>query len=260
MSAGPAGQLAGKVGLITGATAGIGAAAAVAMAAAGAEVTLVGRRRELGEALVADIGATGGRASFVQADVRVSEQVDAMVATVIERHGRVDFAFNNAGIFDRMRPLHDYGDAEWDDLLSANLSSVFRCLRAEIAAMIEHGGGVIVNNASTVATRGSDRASPGYVAAKHGVLGLTRQAAVQYVDQGIRVNAVSPGPTATDVAKPLLAEGPEAVRTAMASLNPTGAFVLPEHVAAAVVYLCSDAAVMVNGHELVLDGGQLAGM
>jgi NAD(P)-dependent dehydrogenase (short-subunit alcohol dehydrogenase family) len=124
--------------------------------------------------------------------------------------------------------------------------------------MLASGGGVIVNNASTVAHRGSRRAGPAYVAAKHAVLGLTRQAAVEYADRGIRVNAVSPGPTATAMAAPLIAEGPAAVAEALGGLNPTGAFVDPAQVAAAVVYLCSDAASMINGQDLVLDGGQLA--
>jgi NAD(P)-dependent dehydrogenase (short-subunit alcohol dehydrogenase family) len=131
-------------------------------------------------------------------------------------------------------------------------------MRAELAAMLAGGGGVIVNNASTVGHRGSERAGPAYVAAKHAVIGLTRQAALAYVDRGIRVNAVSPGPTSTPVSAPLEAEGPEAVRRTLSTLNPTGRFVPADEVARTVVFLASDAATMINGHDIPLDGGQLA--
>lgn len=144
-------------------------------------------------------------------------------------------------------------------MIATNLTGVFRCMRAE-AAVMHPSGGSIVNIASTVAHRGSHRASPGYVAAKHAVLGLTRQAAVEYASTALRINAVSPGPTLTEMAAPLVAAGPDAVRTALADLNPRATFIGPDEVAAAVVYLCSDAAISVNGTDLVLDGGQLASM
>lgn len=200
---------------------------------------------------------------FVAADVRSSVDVDAMVDAVIDRFGTLDIAFNSAGIFDRGQAFHSYPDASWDDMLAVNLSGVFRCMRAEITAMLDTSeraafGRSIVNNASTVAHRGSDRASPAYVAAKHGVLGLTRQAALEYAALGIRVNAVSPGPTATAMAQPLIDEGPAAVAAALAPLNPQGAFISPEQIACAVVYLATDASEMINGHDLVIDGGQLA--
>jgi NAD(P)-dependent dehydrogenase (short-subunit alcohol dehydrogenase family) len=157
-----------------------------------------------------------------------------------------------------MNDFHTYSDDSWDDMLAVNLTGVFRCMRAELAAMLTSGGGVIINNASTVSHRGSNRAGPAYVSAKHGVLGLTKQAAIQYVQHNIRVNAVSPGPTETPVAAPLVSQGPEAVAAALAQLNPTGKFISPSAIAQAVVYLASDAASMVNGSEIVLDGGQLA--
>jgi NAD(P)-dependent dehydrogenase (short-subunit alcohol dehydrogenase family) len=250
--------LAGKSALVTGATSGIGEATAYALAEAGARVLVVGRRQELGAKVLANIRESGGVALFHSADMRSSDEINAMVERAIAEFGGLDIAFNNAGIFDRMNDFHTYGDEAWDEMLAVNLTGVFRCMRAEIASMITTGGGVIINNASTVSHRGSHRAGPAYVAAKHGVLGLTKQAAIQYVKHGIRVNAVSPGPTNTPVAAPLVAQGPEAVATALAQLNPSGEFVSPSAIAHAVVYLASDAAKMVNGSEIVLDGGQLA--
>lgn len=252
-------SLLGRVALVTGATSGIGETTAVALAEAGAKVVVAGRRAERGDAVVATITDAGGDAIFVAADMRVPTDIVAMVDAVVGHYGSIDIAFNNAGIFDRSHLMHEYADDAWDEMIAVNLSAVFRCMRAEIGAMVTGGrGGVIVNNASTVGHRGSERASPAYVAAKHGVIGLTKQAALQYVGNGIRVNAVSPGPTLTPVAAPLVAEGPAAVRAGLAMLNPKGEFVSPEEVAATVVFLCSDAAAMINGHAIALDGGQLA--
>lgn len=243
--------------LVTGATSGIGAATALALAIDGAVVVVSGRRVDAGRRVVDAITAAGGEARFVAADVTRTGEVTDLVQSVLDDHGRLDIAFNNAGIFDRMHEFHTYDDNAWDDMLTVNLTGVFRCMRAELAVMADRGG-VIVNNASTVAHRGSLRASPAYVAAKHGVLGLTRQAALEYAGRGVRVNAVAPGPTRTPVADALVAEGVDAVHAALADLNPTGDFVTVEQVAAAVVFLCSDDAAMINGHALAIDGGQLA--
>ena len=250
--------LEGRVALVTGATSGIGEATAYALAEAGAHVAVVGRRIHEGERVVRDITDAGGSSIFITADMNDSGSVNNMVDTVIATYGRLDIAFNNAGIFDRMNDFHTYSDESWETMMNVNLTGVFRCMRAEITTMLTSGGGVIINNASTVGHRGSERAGPAYVAAKHAVLGLTKQAALQYVNRGIRVNAVSPGPTQTDVAAPLISQGPEAVASALSLLNPTGQFVAPRLVAQAVVYLASDAASMINGHDIVIDGGQLA--
>lgn len=233
---------------------------------------VAGRSAERAGGIVAAIRQRGGAAASVLGDLRDSGFADEAVAATVRTFGRLDIAFNSAGIFDRMREFHTYDDPSWDDMISVNLSAVFRCMRAEIAAMLASGlspgadgdagaagtVGVIVNNASTVGHRGSNRASPAYVAAKHGVIGLTRQAALEYVNRGIRVNAVSPGPTDTPVARPLVDSGPEAVRAALEGLNPTGRLVDPDDIARTVVFLCSDAASMINGHDIPLDGGQLA--
>jgi len=243
---------------VTGATSGIGRATACALAVAGARVLVTGRDPARGAAVLTEIRAGGGDAAFHAADLRSTAAIEELVGVATDRFGPIDIAFNNAGIFDRMHAFDSYDDSSWDEMIAVNLSSVFRCMRAEIAAMLATGGGVIVNNASTVGHRGSDRASPAYVAAKHGVIGLTRQAALEYVDRGIRVNAVSPGPTRTAVSAPLEAQGAEKVRSVLSALNPTGRFVPVEEVAAAVVFLCTDAASMINGHDIPLDGGQLA--
>lgn len=243
---------------MTGATSGIGRATACALAFAGARVLVTARDYGRGAAVLAEIRAGGGEAAFHGTDLRSTAAIDELVGLAADRFGPIDIAFNNAGIFDRMRAFDRYDDNAWDEMIAVNLSSVFRCMRAEIAAMLAAGGGVIVNNASTVGHRGSDRASPAYVAAKHGVIGLTRQAALEYVDRGIRVNAVSPGPTRTAVSAPLEAQGAERVHSVLSALNPTGQFVAAEDVAATVVFLCTDAASMINGHDIPLDGGQLA--
>ena len=248
----------GRVALVTGATSGIGEATAHALAEAGAHVAVVGRRVHEGERVVSDIVTAGGSAFFVAADMNSVESINHMVETTVSKFGSLDIAFNNAGIFDRMNDFHTYTDESWESMMNVNLTGVFRCMRAEITAMLDANGGVIINNASTVGHRGSNRAGPAYVAAKHGVLGLTKQAALQYVNRGIRVNAVSPGPTQTEVAAPLISQGPAAVAEALSLLNPTGQFVAPRLVAQAVVYLASDAASMINGHDIVIDGGQLA--
>ena len=248
----------GRVALVTGATSGIGEATAHALAEAGAHVAVVGRRVHEGERVVSDIVTAGGSAFFVAADMNNVDSINHMVEITVNKFGSLDIAFNNAGIFDRMNDFHSYTDESWESMMNVNLTGVFRCMRAEITAMLDANGGVIINNASTVGHRGSNRAGPAYVAAKHGVLGLTKQAALQYVNRGIRVNAVSPGPTQTEVAAPLISQGPAAVAEALSLLNPTGQFVAPRLVAQAVVYLASDAASMINGHDIVIDGGQLA--
>jgi len=247
-----------KTILITGATSGIGESTAIEFARRGANVVVSGRNSVEGARVVNMVNDVGGRGLFIGADLRDKLAASELVEETVTAFGGLDFAFNNAGIFDRVNEFHTYSDELWDEMINVNLSAIFRCMRAEINAMLSAGHGVIINNASVVAHRGSERAGPAYVAAKHGVLGLTRQAAGEYAARGLRVNAVSPGPTRTPVAESLVVQGPEAVRSSLQRLNPSGELVEPSHIAEGIVFLCSDGARMVNGSEIVFDGGQLS--
>ena len=195
--------------------------------------------------------------------MKSESDIQAMVAFAVETYGGGYFAFNNAGIFSHEAELHDQTDDDWADVIAVNLTGVYRCMKHEIAAMLrgqlERGATFsIVNDASTVGHRGSISSGPAYTAAKHGAIGLTRQAAVTYVSNRIRVNAVSPGPTYTDVISGVRNLSGEEMVQALASLNPTAQLVKAEAVTETVAFLCSDAASMINGHAIPIDGGQLA--
>ncbi len=252
-----------KVILITGATAGIGKATALHFAQLGARVVAVARTEERGAVLLEELRDNGGEAVFFAADMKSESDIQAMVAFALETYGGLDFAFNNAGIFGHEAELHDQADDDWADVIAVNLTGVYRCMKYEIAAMLrgqleDRVTFSIVNNASTVGHRGSISSGPAYTAAKHGVIGLTRQAAVTYINNGIRINAVSPGPTYTDVTSGVRNLSSEAMAQVLALLNPTAQLVEAEAVAETVAFLCSDAASMINGHAIPIDGGQLA--
>lgn len=249
------GQFEGKVVLVTGGSLGIGQAAAVAFAAAGAKVVIAARRMTEGEEVVAQIKATGGEASFIQTDVSKSTEVQALIAAVVERYGQLDCAFNNAGVVGAGVPTHEHSEEAWDQIIDINLKGVWLCMKYELAQMIKQGKGAIVNNSSVLGFSGLGSAA--YCASKHGIVGLTRTAALEYVKQGIRVNAVCPGLIHTPMIDTRLAQNPQSIDHYLAA-QPIGRFGRSEEIAQAVLWLCSDAASFVTGHAMAVDGGFLA--
>ena len=249
--------LTGRVALVTGAASGIGRATALAFAAAGARVVAsTGTNVEGGQETVRQIRDAGGDAAFVRADVSRADQVEALVAVTVGTYGRLDCAVNNAGITGPTLRLADMDDDEWQRVIDVNLTGVWFCLKHEIRQMLTHGGGAIVNVSSVAGLVGS-RINPAYCASKHGVVGLTRKAAIDYAAAGIRVNAVCPGLVDTPMLDRLHGGDP-ARRAAMVALEPVGRVADPEEIAAAIVWLCSPAASFVTGIAMPVDGGFLA--
>ena len=246
-------DLTGKVALVTGAASGIGAASALAFAEAGARVAACDRDLGGAEGTAKLIREAGGEACAVAVDVTDAGQVEAMVQTVVATFGRLDCAHNNAGVTGASAPTADYDRSQWDLVLAVNLTGVFLCLQQELAAMLRSGGGSIVNTASFSGLVAVPRI-PAYVASKHGVIGLTKAAAVEYGRKGIRVNAVCPGSTRTPMVEGF-SGGDAAVQEAMAAASPMRRLAEPEEIARTVVWLCSDEASFVNGHALAVDGG-----
>lgn len=246
----------GKVAVVTGAASGIGRATALAFAKEGARVVVSDVDAEGGEATVRMIRECGGEAIFVRADVSRTAEVRELIATAVGTFGRLDYAFNNAGIEGESAPTADATEENWDRVIDINLKGVWLCMKAEIPRMLENGGGAIVNCSSILGTVGFERA-PAYVASKHAVIGLTRTAALEYARQGIRINAVCPGFIHT----PLIDSGaPEAqaMLNQLAEMEPIGRIGTPEEVADAVTWLCSDRSSFVTGHPLLVDGGWVA--
>lgn len=250
------GIMAGQVALVTGGGTGIGHATAVAFATAGAKVAVAGRRPGPLEETVAAIQAAGGEAFWVQSDVTQAAQVEAMVSAVMQRWGRLDIAFNNAGSGGNGGWLAEMMEADFDATLTGYLKSVFLCMKYELAVMLAAGQGAIVNNSSVDGQRAFPW-DPGYSAAKHGVLGLTKSAAVQYASRGIRINAVCPGWIRTPPVEETIAADPGA-EAVMLRHQPIGRLGAAEEVAQAVLWLASPAASLVTGTALAVDGGYLA--
>lgn len=243
----------GKVALVTGGSGGIGRAAALAFARSGARVLVCDVKDVEGRETVSMIEAAGGTAAYQRCDVSNPDDIKAMVARAVDRWGRLDCAFNNAGV--NLLGRDEFEDENWDVAISINLTGVMRCIREEAAAMLETGGGAIVNTSSINGLVGNPN-QPGYVASKHGVVGLTRQAALKWAQQGIRVNAVCPGVIETPMTAPIAAD--PKLKAVIDSMTPMGRFGKPEEIAEAVVWLCSDAASFVTGHPMVIDGGAIA--
>ena len=247
---------AGRVALVTGGAAGIGRATALAFAAAGARVVVSDVDAEGGAGVAAEISATGGDAFFVGCDVARDAEVARLMAAILARYGRLDFAFNNAGIEIERGKLAEGDEATFDAIMAVNVKGVWLCMKHEIPLMLEQGGGVIVNTASIAGLGAAPKMSI-YAASKHAVIGLTRSAAVEYARRGIRVNAVCPAVIDTDMFRRAREADPRKADY-VASLHPVGRLGKAEEIAAAVLYLCSDAAAFTTGIALPLDGGTTA--
>jgi NAD(P)-dependent dehydrogenase (short-subunit alcohol dehydrogenase family) len=247
----------GKVALVTGAASGMGLAAARAFAEAGAAVVLADFRQDAVEAEAQKLMASGRKAIAVRCDVSDDSQVEQMVDRAVSTFGRLDAAFNNAGVMARIAPTADSTREEWDRVIGINLRGVWSCMKYELRQMERQGSGAIVNNASVGALTGN----PGigsYIASKHGVVGLTRTAALEYIKKGIRVNAVNPGLIDTQIARDVVA-GNEQAYAGLATNVPIGRAGKPEEIASAVLWLCSPGASYVVGQALTVDGGMTVG-
>lgn len=255
-----AGRLDKKIALITGAASGIGRASALAFAREGAKVIVSDVDIEGGEGTVQMIQAAGGTAIFVKADVSKAAEVEMLVKRGVEVYGRLDCALNNAGIQGEIKQTAECSEENWHRIIAINLTGVWLCMKHEIPYMLKQGGGAIVNTASNFGLVGSI-GMPAYAASKHGVLGLTKTAALEYAKSGIRVNAVCPGPTQTPLVDRILNEQPQLANQiveAIKAREPLGRMGQPQEIAEAVVWLCSEAASFVTGAAMAVDGGFVA--
>lgn len=247
------GSMAGKVALVTGGSSGIGEAAALAFAREGASVVIANRTQETGEKVVQAIREMGGQAIWIKTDVSQADQVEAMVRGTVEAFGRLDYAFNNGGSGGMGGWLADVLEPEFDKTINGFFKSVWLCMKYEITEMLKGGGGAIVNNSSVDGLRAFPQDAI-YSAAKHGVIGLTRSGAMQYIQQGIRINAVCPGWIRTPATEGILRSYPEAEQ-GMLLHQPIGRLGTANEVAEAVVWLCSDRASLIVGVAFPVDGG-----
>ncbi|MEE9911888.1 MAG: glucose 1-dehydrogenase [Deltaproteobacteria bacterium] len=244
-----------KVVLVTGGNSGIGRATALAYGREGAKVILAARRENLGAHVVSEIKSQGGEALFVKTDLTVAAEIDALFKTIEATYGRLDCAFNNAGVWPKMKRTVNYTIEEFDAVMNINVKAVWRCMKQEVPLMIKAGGGAIVN-CSSVAGLQTHEGSSLYVASKHAVLGLTKAAALEFGRKNIRINAVCPGVTQTPMLEGQLADGGPELKEAMLGITPLGRFGKPEEIASTVLFLCSDAASYITAKGLVVAGGQ----
>ncbi len=241
-----------KTALITGASSGIGAATALAFAEAGANVVLADVNDA--DVVLQAIQAINGKAIYINADVRQSEQVQQLIESSVKEYGQLDYAFNNAGIIGAAyEAIDQFEESVWDDVIDVNLKGVWLCMKYQIKHMLSQGSGSIVNMSSTAGLVGSHLGSA-YIASKHGVVGLTKAAAVEYAKANIRVNAICPGMTDTKAIEDVFKGKVARVKAA----HPLGRLGTPEEIASSVLWLCSDDASFITGHTLTVDGGYVA--
>jgi NAD(P)-dependent dehydrogenase (short-subunit alcohol dehydrogenase family) len=240
----------GKVALVTGAASGIGRATALAFAAEGARVAILDRTAVALRETEAALKQAGGEVLAIACDVSIPEQVEAAVAQVVERFGRLDVAFNNAGVENKATPLHEIELQEWDRILNINLRGTFVCMKHEIAQMVRQGGGVVVNTSSGAGIRGV-AGGASYAASKHAIIGMTRSAALDYAKQNIRVNAILPG----NIETPMMDRFTAGDLQKAIDLEPVGRLGKPEEIVEAVLWMSSDLGGFVTGSAVVVDGG-----
>jgi len=246
----------GRVALVTGAASGIGLAAAQLFAARGARVSLIDIDAAAGEAAAQELRSNGHEALFVAADIADSEAIETAVERTVEHFGGLDCAYNNAGISGSPHPIAEMPEAQWQRAIDVMLTGVFLCMKFEIPHLLAGGGGAIVNCASGAGLIGFP-GQAAYVASKHGVLGLTKTAALEYGSQGIVINAICPGTARTAMVESVVAETPE-LQQELERLHPIGRIAEPEEIAEAALWLCSPRSSFVSGSALIVDGGYVA--
>lgn len=246
-----------RVAIVTGASSGLGEATALRLARDGAVVVLAARREAKGNALARRIVETGGAAHFRRTDVTRAAEVEALVAWTVERFGRLDIAVHSAGASGPlMKPVADVEEAEWDATFDTNVKAAWRCMKAELPRMLAGGGGAIVNVASIYGLQASDMGHAPYAASKHALIGLSKSAAVDYAQLGIRVNVVAPGYTHSEMVDPYVDAAPDLVAALAAKHSGAKRLGKAAETAEAIAWLCSDAASFVNGAVLRIDGGE----
>jgi NAD(P)-dependent dehydrogenase (short-subunit alcohol dehydrogenase family) len=242
-----------KIAIITGASSGIGRTTAIALAKVRNKVVLAARRDKEGEETLRLVKKSGGEGIFVKTDVSNEDEVRALVEKTVKRYGRLDYAFNNAGVVEDPAPFTNKTSSIFDKIMTINVKGVWLSMKHEILQMLKSGGGAIVNNSSVYGVIGNPQL-PIYTASKHAVLGLTKAAALEYAKAGIRINAVAPGAIETEAMEQSIGNNKQ-LREALVALHPIGRAGKPEEIANAVVWLLSDKASFVTGHTLLVDGG-----